>query len=134
MLVFLGLSGMVGAIPMLMHPAGEPWAMPQALLQYSPLSLLSDSRNHPAGGERIAQLWVLWLTVRQHPGYGWWLTAQGCVLSGWLVGEIVLLRLVMWAQYMYGAVAMALVVSGIAMARAAIKQPKYEKFSSHHRS
>ena len=24
-LVYLGLSGIVGAIPLLLHPAGEPW-------------------------------------------------------------------------------------------------------------
>jgi hypothetical protein len=36
MLVFLGLSGIVGAIPMLMQPHDEPWHMPQSLLQYSP--------------------------------------------------------------------------------------------------
>jgi hypothetical protein len=36
MLVFLGLSGIVGAIPMLRHPNDEPWHMLQSLLQYSP--------------------------------------------------------------------------------------------------
>ena len=35
-LVFLGVSAVVGAIPMLVHPSDEPWAMPQNVLQYSP--------------------------------------------------------------------------------------------------
>lgn len=35
-LVFLALSGVIGAIPLLMNPTGEPWSMSQSLLQYSP--------------------------------------------------------------------------------------------------
>jgi hypothetical protein len=35
-LVFLGMSGIVGAIPMLTRPTGEPWQMSQKLLQHSP--------------------------------------------------------------------------------------------------
>ncbi len=117
MLVFLGLSGMVGAIPILMHPTDEPWHMPQNLLQYSPF----DSYLIPGiillAANGLLSLWVLWLTVRQHPGYGWWVTAQGCVLSGWLIVEMAMLRLVVWPHYLYGTVALALVVSGLDLAR-----------------
>ena len=35
-LMFLGLSGVIGAIPLIVNPGGEPWSMPQSLLQYSP--------------------------------------------------------------------------------------------------
>jgi len=81
-LVFLGLSGIVGAIPVFLHPAGEPWAMPQALLQYSPFysHLIPGIILLVANG--LLSFWVLWLTLRKRRGYGWWVTAQGCVLSG----------------------------------------------------
>lgn len=120
-LVFLGLSAIMGAIPLLMHPAGKPWTMPQSLLQYSPFHsyLIPGIILLVANG--FLSLWALWLTVRRHSGYGWWVAAQGCVLLGWLIGEIVFLRLVMWAQYLYSAVALLLVFSGIALARQRVK-------------
>jgi hypothetical protein len=117
-LAFLGLSAIVGAIPMLLHPAGEPWSMPQSLLRYSPFHsyLIPGIILLVANG--LLSLWVLWLTVRRHSCYGWWVAAQGCVLLGWLIVEMVLLRLVVWPHYLYGAVALTLVAAGIALMRA----------------
>ena len=116
-LSFLALSGTVGAVPLLVHPDGEPWAMPQSLLQHSPLHsyLVPGIILLVANG--LLSLYVLWLTVSRHRGYGWWVIAQGCVLLGWLVVEVVLLRLVVWPHYFYGAVAMALVIPGAAIVR-----------------
>jgi len=116
-LVFLGLSATVGAIPMLMHPSGEPWAMPQRLLRYSPFHsyLVPGVILLVANG--LLSWWVLWLTTQKHSGYGWWVVAQGCVLLGWLIVETVMLKLVVWPHYLYGAVALVLLVVGIALAR-----------------
>ena len=44
---------------------------------------------------------------------------QGSVLSGWLALEVAMLRLVVWPHYLYGAVALVLVVTGLALARTA---------------
>jgi len=114
-LVFLGLSGIVGAIPLLVHPTGEPWAMRQSLLRHSPFQsyLIPGIILLVANGLLI--LWVLWLTLRRHSGYGWRVAAQGCVLMGWLIVEMVMLRLVVWPHYLYGVVALVLVVAGIAL-------------------
>lgn len=116
-LSFLGLSAIVGAIPLLMHPGGEPWAMPQSLLQHSPFRsfLIPGIILLVANG--LLSPWVLWLTASRHPGYGWWVIVQGCVLLGWLVVEVAVLRLVAWPHYFYGAVAVALVIPGIAIVR-----------------
>jgi len=114
-LVFVSLSGIVGAIPLLIHPTGEPWGMPQSLLRYSPFRsyLIPGTILLVAVG--LLSLWALWLTMRDHPGYGWWVALEGCVLLGWLITEMVMLRVAMWAHYMYGAVALALIFAGIAL-------------------
>jgi hypothetical protein len=58
-LVFLSLSAMVGAIPMLLLHTGEPLMMPQSLLRYSPFHsyLIPGIILLLANG--ILSLWVL---------------------------------------------------------------------------
>ena len=120
--MFLGLSGVIGAIPLIVNPGGEPWSMPQSLLQYSPFRsyLVPGIILLVANG--LLSVWALWLAVRSRPGYGWWVIVQGVVLLGWLIVEVAMLRLMVWPHYLYGAVAMALVISGIAIVRATASQ------------
>jgi hypothetical protein len=116
-LVFLFLSGVVGAIPLIVNPGGEPWSMPQSLLKYSPFRsyLVPGIILLIANG--LLTLWVLWMTVSRRPRFGWWVFVQGIVLLGWLIVEVALLRLVVWPHYMYGAVAIVLATSGIVIVR-----------------
>ena len=70
-LVYLGLSGIVGAIPLLLHPAGEPWGMPLSLLRHSPFHsyLVPGIILLMANG--LLSLWVLWLAwISHHEGEG----------------------------------------------------------------
>jgi len=121
-LSFLGLSGIVGAIPLIVNSGGEPWRMPQILLQYSPFHsyLVPGIILLVANG--LLTLWVLGRTLGKHRGFGWWVMAQGVVLLGWLIVEVAMLRLMVWPHYLYGAVAIALVISGITIVRANASQ------------
>lgn len=116
-LVFLALSGIVGAIPLILHPTGEPWTMPQTSLQRSPFHsyLVPGIILLLANG--LLSLWVLWLTMRRRPGYDWWVIAQGIVLLSWPIVEVGMLQVLVWPHYLYGAVAIALVIPGIAIVR-----------------
>jgi hypothetical protein len=118
-LVFLGLSGIAGGIGLIAQANGEPFTLPQSLLQHSPFHsyLIPGIILFVANG--LLSLAVLWLTLRRHPGYGWWVTAQGCVLLGWLIVEIVMLRMAMWAHGLYGLVGLALIVVGMILTREA---------------
>jgi len=104
---------------MLMHPTDEPWHMPQKLLQYSPFYSYLIPGIVLLAANGLLSLLVLWLTARKRPGYGWWVTAQGCVLLGWLIVETAMLRLVVWPQYLYGTLALVLVVAGMLLVREA---------------
>jgi hypothetical protein len=115
LLVFLGLSGIVGAIPMIVYSGGEPWAMPQSLLQHSPFHSYLIPGVILLGCNGLLSLWVLGLTVRKYSKYGWWIGVQGCVLAGWLIAEIAMLRLVVWPHYLYGVVALVLMISGVVL-------------------
>jgi len=114
---FVGLSGLVGGIPLVVHAHGEPWWMPQSLLRYSPFRsfLIPGIILFLAIG--VLSSLVFWMTLQAQPGYGWWVALQGCVLLGWLVVEVIMLRLAAWPHYFYGAVALLLVGTGIMLVR-----------------
>jgi hypothetical protein len=114
-LIFLALSGVVGSIPLITNPTGEPWNMPQSLLQYSPFHSYRVPGIILLIANGLLSLWVLRLTVSKLPGFGCWVIVQGTVLLGWLIVEVAMLRLLVWPHYLYGAVAIALLISGTAI-------------------
>jgi hypothetical protein len=116
-LIFTSLSGVIGAIPLIINPDGEPWSFPQSLLQYSPFRSYLFPGIILLLANGLLSLWILRLTVGKYPGFGWWVIVQGIVSLGWLIVEVAMLRLIVWPHYMYGAVAIVLVTSGIVIVR-----------------
>ena len=116
-LIFVAISGLVGGVPLILHAHGEPWWMTQSLLRYSPFHSFFFPGLILFSSIGLLSCWVLWLTVTNRPGYGWWISLQGCVLVGWIVVEVLMLRLVMWAQLLYAGMGLLLVVLGILFVR-----------------
>lgn len=116
-LSFLGLSSLAGAIPMIVDPSGRALNLPLSLLLHSPFRSYLIPGIILLVSCGLLALWVLWLTMMGKPRYGLWAAFQGCVLLGWLVVECLMLRLVVWPHYLYGAVALVLVLSGFALRR-----------------
>jgi hypothetical protein len=114
---FLGVSAMVGAIPLILDPTGRMLSMPMNLLEYSPFHsyLIPGIILLTANG--FLSLWVLYISVRRRQGYGWWVAFQGCVIAGWIVVEMIMLRMVIWAHYVYLAVGITLISLGLALRR-----------------
>jgi hypothetical protein len=117
-LAFLGLGAIVGAVPMIAGsflPMGE--FLPLSLLRYSPFHSYLIPGLILLAANGLLALAVLRLVIQRKPHYGAWTAFQGCVLLGWLVVECWMLRLVMWAYYLYGAVALLLIVTGLLLWR-----------------
>ncbi len=116
-LSFLGLSGLVGAIPLIVHANDEPSWMPQSLLQHTPFRsfLIPGIILFSAIG--VLSCRVLWMTLQRQLGYGWWVALQGCTLLVWLIVEVIMIRLAAWPHYFYGAVALLLILSGMILVR-----------------
>jgi hypothetical protein len=115
---FLGVSGLVGAVPLLLFPHGKPWGfMSQSLLRYSPFHsyLIPGIILFIANG--CLCMLVLYATQRRWTGYGWLVAFQGCVAAGWIVVEVIMLRTLSWAHLLYFAVGLGLIVSGLALTR-----------------
>lgn len=115
LLFFLAVSAIIGAIPMLADPHGTPWNMPQSLLQHSPFpSYLAPGVMLLVANGLLAS-WALWLALARDPRYGLWTALQGFVLLGWLVVECILIRMVIWPHYLYGAIALGLIAAGFVL-------------------
>lgn len=97
--------------------------MPLSLLQHSPFRsyLIPGIILLVANG--LLALWIVRLVIQRRPGYGLWTALQGCVLMGWLVVECIMLRLVIWPHYLYGAVALLLIVFGFVQRGGYVQTP-----------
>ena len=116
LLTFLGITALAGAVPMILYPRGSAM-MPLSLLEHSPFRsfLIPGLVLFTANG--LLALWVLRLVLARKRHYGLWVALQGSVLLIWLIVECWMLRAVVWLHYLYGAVAVALIVTGFVLRR-----------------
>lgn len=112
---FLGVTAVVGAIPMLRDPSGAPWSMPLIMLRHSPFHSFMIPGLVLLFLNGLLSFVALWFVLRKRKDYGWWVMGQGVVLAGWLLIEIAMLRLLIWPHWFYGAVATLLVSTGWAL-------------------
>ena len=91
--------------------------MPHRFLDHSPFQsfLIPGIILLLANG--VLPLLIMFAAMRRSPGYGWWVAFQGCVLIGWISVEVVMLRVVDWPHYLYWAVGLMLIVSGLVLRR-----------------
>ncbi len=116
LLAFLGITALAGALPMLLHPGGSTM-MPLSFLEHSPFHSFLIPGIVLLTVNGLLALGVLWLAWVRRPNYGMWVAAQGCVLLGWLIVQVWMLRVVVWLHYFYGAIAVALIAVGFALWR-----------------
>ncbi len=117
-LVFLSASALYGGAVLILDAHGNPWGMmPLSVLDHTPFHswLIPGIVLLTANG--VLALWVLWLVLAHWRHDGLWAILQGCVLLGWLTVECIMLRTVIWPHYMYGAVGLALIVTGVVLRR-----------------
>ena len=121
LLFFLGVSGVVGAVPMIADPHGSPWQMSQGLLAHSPFRsyLLPGIVLFCANG--ILPLVICALALRGLRNYAALTALQGIILLGWTVVECLMLRTVVWPHYLYGGVGAAMIACAVLLRRFALR-------------
>lgn len=117
LLAFLGLSSMVGGIPLILDPQGKLLGMPLSLLRYSPFDTFLIPGIVLLVANGLLAMAILVAVLLRRPGYGLLTVLQGCILLGWLVIECILIRAVAWPHCFYGVIALGLVVSGMVLYR-----------------
>jgi hypothetical protein len=116
---FLGVTSIVGGVPLILFPRGDLLHMPLSLLAHSPFHsfLIPGIILLLANG--VSSFVALYQLVRRSNGYGWWVAFQGCVISGWIVIEVILIRAVAWPHFFYLAIGLILIAAGLALTREA---------------
>ncbi len=116
-LTFVGVTSMMGAAPMIMDPSGQLLRLPQSLLEHSPFHTFLIPGIILLAANGAMSLAILVTVVLRTSGYGWWVTFQGCVLAGWITVEVIMIRQVMWAHYLYWGFALILIGTGLKLTR-----------------
>jgi hypothetical protein len=111
-LIFLGVTSLIGAVPLILAPSGVMLRMPLSLLEHSPFTnfLIPGIILLTANG--LLSFVVLALLLRRSALYAWWVVLQGCVLAGWITIEVAMIRAAIWAHYVYWAVALVMILCG----------------------
>jgi hypothetical protein len=111
-LLFLGITSVAGAVPMLMDPYGTPLSMSQSFLAHSPFHSYLIPGLVLLFCNGLLSLAIFAAVIRRHKFYGRWIALQGIILGVWLMVEIAVLRFVVWPHWFYGGVAGLLVICG----------------------
>jgi hypothetical protein len=114
---FLGVTSLMGGIPLILAPSGRLLHMPLSLLAHSPFHdfLIPGVLLTMCNG--LLSLVIFWATLRRRSGYGNLVGLQGFVIGGWITVEVILLQSAMWAHYVYWGVGLVLIVCGIILRR-----------------
>ncbi len=114
---FLGVTSIVGSVPMIVDPSGSVLHMPLSLLEHSPFQSYLIPGIILLVTNGLVVVVVFAAAMRRVAGYGNLVATQGVVIAGWITVEVIFLRTVVWPHYVYWGVGLVLVVCGLVLRR-----------------
>jgi hypothetical protein len=112
LLLFNGIGAFYGGLHLLMHPDGSSLGLSTDWLKHSPFDSFFIPGLVLFLVNGVFSFFVLWQVVFNKPGSGLYVLAQGAVLSGWILIQIIMLQTVYFLHYTLGAVGLALMLTG----------------------
>jgi hypothetical protein len=117
LLGFLGIGAVAGAIPLIVDPSGKLMRMPMSLLDHSPFHSFLIPGMILLLSNGLLSLAIMAMAIRRSSHYGWWVAFQGCVLTGWITVEVIMMRAAVWPHYLYWGIGLALIALGLMLTR-----------------
>jgi hypothetical protein len=114
---FLGVTAMMGGIPLMLDPSGGMLHMPLSLLAQTPFHNFLIPGIILLTTNGLSSLAVLVATVQRVRGYAYLVGMQGFVIAGWITVEVIMLHAVVWPHVVYWAVGAVLIVCAWALRR-----------------
>ena len=112
-LFFVSATALVGSVPLIIDPSGRLLMMRLSLLEHSPFTSFLVPGIILLTANGLLSFTVLVLVLRKIDHYCWWIVLQGCVMAGWITIQVLMIRAVIWAHYVYWITALVLIGCGL---------------------
>jgi len=117
LLLFNTIGAVYGGLHLILHPDGSSIGLSLDWLKHSPF----DSYLIPGFVLLLANglfgLFVLWQVLSGRKSAAFYVLIQGCLLTGWILIQILMLQSVYFLHYISGSVGLVLIISGFLMWR-----------------
>jgi hypothetical protein len=111
LLLFNGLSALYGGLNLMLYPDGSGFGMPLSILAHTPFHnfLIPGIILFVANG--LLSI-VVCAALIGNVRHSWWLVmAQGAILVGWIVIQVILIQGVGFLHFLFGGIGVALIVA-----------------------
>jgi hypothetical protein len=128
LLLINGIGAIYGGGNLILHPDGSSIQLSPHWLQHTPFHdyLIPGIILFIANG--LLSMFVFIALLLKHKNYPWLVTAQGAILTGWIVIQILLIQTIYFLHIILGSFGIALIVLGILELRLERKQQHHEGF------
>lgn len=111
--LFTGVTASLGGIELMVWREGGPWLPPLSVLAHTPFEtfLVPGALLFACVG--LSNLLAGWWMLKRHDLEAMGVIAGGALLTGWIVTEMLLLRMAHWLQLVYLVVGVATLALGI---------------------
>lgn len=113
LLLINGIGAIYGGGNLILHPDGSSIQLSIHWLQHTPFNnyLIPGIILFIANG--LLSVFVFIALLLKHKNYPWLVMAQGAILTGWIVIQILLIQTIYFLHIILGSVGIALIVLGI---------------------
>ena len=124
LLLFNGIGAIYGGSSFILHPDGSGLKMTTGWLNNSPFTdyLIPGIILFIANG--LFSLFTLVMMFSGNRRYPFFVMAQGVILTGWIVIQILLVQRVYYLHFVLGSIGIALVILGLLMNLATVRSGK----------
>jgi hypothetical protein len=113
LLIFNGVSALAGGSSLILDPTGKSIGMPVTILSHSPFGnfLIPGILLYVINGLSSILIAIAVIIRMRHSSY--LISLQGLVSLSWIVIQVILIRSVVLLHYVYGGLAVLLIIAGI---------------------
>ena len=117
LLLLNGIGALFGGYKLMAAPDGHTMQINTGLLQHSPFHnyLIPGLVLFVANG--LFSITVFGMVLLGYKKYPWFIIAQGCVLFGWIIIQVLLLQALSWLHLVWGSIGLLLALIGLLLAR-----------------
>jgi hypothetical protein len=113
LLLLNGIGALYGGWNLIAYPDGSSFKMPISILKYSPFSNFYIPGIILFTTNGLLSLFVLLVIVLNIKNYALLIVAQGALLTGWIVVEVIMLKGVHYLHVIFGAIGLTLIICGL---------------------